>query len=143
MCLSSMRRRPLICLPQAHFLSCSGHLNWQTSSYRLIVVSLGLNCLFPFLFLNLYTQGRTYIDTTNTSWNIAALSSNKTSQRFIVPGEGTLSGLIKKALSCTVSCLPLGTLHHHYLFVCCFVVIKALSFSQVEDSTAASELSVT
>lgn len=60
----------------------------------------------------MYFKCRTYLGPTDTSWNIILLSSSKTFQHPLLPGDGLPRGLIKKSLSCSDSSVPLACLCH-------------------------------
>ena len=77
------------------FLSCCGHFHCKSHCSTLT-----------------YLKCRTYLGLTDTSWNIILLSSSKTSQHPLLPGDGLPHGLIKKSLSCSDSSVPLACLCH-------------------------------
>lgn len=64
------------------------------------------------------------------------LSSTETSQHLILPGERFLSILINTSLLSSDGTMPLGSLlYSNLVYLKCFVLIKALSFSLIGNSS--------
>lgn len=70
------------------------------------------------------------------------LSSTETSQHLILPGERFLSILINTSLLSSDGSMPLGSLlYSNLVYLKCFQLIKALSFSLIGNSPSDSEIS--